>query len=277
MRSPSNRFLRAMQLRAEFRDMVPDNLLEEFAHAITQSSEFEARGPLSHDQLNRIFVYGREPVGDEDLLFAPLTDVMYHAVEYELQRVAKTFGEFFDGLPGHMGVIYREELAMACEYPTFDDYARANPDDLDVNDTDALLAAWKDLPSCWDRLPLDEEEFDGSEWLEMTFDRSWRFYDLKVEIYGTVPGPIVSKYGKAGWGVHDGPYIQFYWDEREVIIKDFEALGYTIVHDQDLIDSVYGAGPGLEAIRERVEKYQSMLRVLEELEDIEDRADSGDR
>ncbi len=191
MRSPSNRFGRAMDLRAEFRGVVPDDLLERFANAVESSSSFETKGPLAHDQLDRVFIYAQEPCGDEDLLFAPLTDAMFYAEEFELRHAVRTFGEFFDGIPGGMGAVYRDELAQLCEYPTYEEYARANPDDLDENDGKALNAAWKKLDPYWSRPPFDEEEFDAIRWFDMTFDRGWQWYDLKAEIYGTVPGPIV--------------------------------------------------------------------------------------
>jgi len=279
-----NRIDQAREIYTRFGVVVPDDVLRPFISALVHSDEPAVAIGRSQHPWDRIFVYAKEPINEQDLIFFPLKVAIEVGRIETAKQEAKTFGELEKADPdAHCEVV--DLLTRYANYPTLLDFeisdeceAKSPENDGSMTEEEfkerfeELYAAYEEevkkeyqqLGCYGSRPPVDEDKFDFGDFSYWcTYDGPGVPFEPQIAMHGVVPASIEEEFATLADGVWDGPYVTYQLEDEEKIVAAFEELGYVAVEDWYLIGAVCGGAASLEEFDKHAAWYENLEEMLE--------------
>jgi len=258
-----NQLAQIQYLRAMFRDVVSDDLLEQFETAILAAEVMPRHedAPAEHDQ----FIIGNDPYSDS-LILVRRCFIERVAERYAARTWAKTWGQYY-GLMGDAGEDLRAHFRQESEYENFEAYFKAR---LPLDPEQTLDGFWEEylaLSYFGERPPLDDEEFDQSEYEMCLYDGNSDIPDMRQFALEELPLSILKEFAtiEGGGMMGGGDFVHLARDRKEELIEAMKKEGFWVTEDQLLVDAAQNSPDDIHAVYLRL--YQN---------DVLDRVASGD-
>jgi len=258
-----NEFSQIQRLKALYRGVVPEHVLEQFTDAILDHGKIPERP--DDTPYNKQWYVGDDS-HSHSLILARRSTVESLARSSVAKAWSKTWGQFLS--------LYGDDNFLEAErdYPRFRNYVeREFPRQPDAS-LDDLWQQYLALDCYVERFPVGDDEFDQADYEMWLYDRNSSDPDLCQMALEEVPAAILREYAvmESGGMMGGGDFAHIPRERRDDVVAAMTELGYTLLEDQELINAAQNAPHDVTAIYRRLLENEMLDGFIDQVGEVVD-------